>query len=110
MLIAVGIALYFALAAEPARGVLSGAFGINLLALATCKGRATTLQVVIAAPLLITFGVGWANIAPLNKASAVLKYHYYGPIEGRIVAIDRSAFEALRLTLDWLVLGWLSPE
>ena len=110
MLFAVGIALYFALAAEPVRGVLLGAFGINLLALAMCKGRATTLQVVVAAPLLITFGVGWANIAPLNKASAVLKYHYYGPIEGRIFAIDRSASAALRLTLDRVVLRRLSPE
>ena len=59
VLFAVGIALYFALAAEPAGGgVLLGDFGINLLALAMCKGRATTLQVVVAAPLLITFGVG----------------------------------------------------
>ena len=110
VLFAVGIALYFALAAEPARGVLLGAFGINLLALTMCKGQATTIQVVVAAPLLITFRIGWANIAALNKASAVLKYLYYGPIECRIVAIDRSASEALRLTLDRVVLRRLSPE
>ena len=40
----------------------------------------------------------------------VLKYHYYGPIEGRVVAIDRSASEALRLTPDRVAPRRLSPE
>ena len=53
--------------------------------------------------------VGWANIAALYKTAAVLKYHYYGPIEGRIVKVDRSASDALRLTLDRVVLRQLVP-
>jgi len=32
--------------------------------------------------------------------STVLKYRYYGPIEGRVIGIDKSAFGAMRLTLD----------
>jgi competence protein ComEC len=38
-----------------------------------------------------------------------LKYHYYGPIEWRIVEVDRSASDALRLTLDRVVLRQLAP-
>ena len=30
----------------------------------------------------------------------VLEGRYYGPIEGRVIAIDRSASDAVRLTLD----------
>ena len=42
-------------------------------------------------------------------AAPVLEYRYYGPIEGRIVEIDRSASGALRLTLDRPRLARLSP-
>ena len=62
------------------------------------------LKIAIAAPLRVVLGVGWVNIAALYKTAAVLNYQYYGPIEGRIVKVDRSASDALRLTLDRVVL------
>ena len=34
---------------------------------------------------------------------------YYGPVQGRIIDIDRSQSDALRLTLDQVVLSDLSP-
>ena len=34
------------------------------------------------------------------EAAPVLAHSYYGPVEGRVVAIDRSAGDAVRLTLD----------
>ena len=40
----------------------------------------------------------------------VLGFRYYGPIEGRIVAIDRSGSDHLRLTLDQLRLDRVAPE
>jgi competence protein ComEC len=43
-------------------------------------------------------------------AGPVLDFRYYGPVEGRIVGIDRSASDALRLTLDRVRLDDVSPE
>jgi competence protein ComEC len=40
----------------------------------------------------------------------VLSFRYYGPIEGRVVGIDRSASDALRLTLDQVFLNRISPD
>ena len=43
-------------------------------------------------------------------AGPVLSFRYYGPIEGRVVAIDRSASEALRITLEEVRLSRVAPE
>jgi len=107
---AVSIGVYFGLASEPSPVLLLGGIGLNLLALYMCKNWDSAYKMAIAAPLLVIFGVGWANVSALYKASAVLKYHYYGPIEGRIVGVDRSASDALRLTLDRVVLRRLAPK
>ncbi|MGJ8545186.1 MAG: ComEC/Rec2 family competence protein [Sulfitobacter sp.] len=42
-------------------------------------------------------------------AGPSLSWRYYGPIEGRIIAIDRSQSGALRLTLDQVALARVSP-
>ena len=38
-----------------------------------------------------------------------LEFRYYGPIEGRVVALDRSASDAMRVTLDNVVLRDTDP-
>ena len=40
----------------------------------------------------------------------MLDFRYYGPIEGRIVGIDRSGSDALRLTLDRVRLDRVAPD
>ncbi|NQZ73869.1 MAG: ComEC/Rec2 family competence protein, partial [Dinoroseobacter sp.] len=49
-----------------------------------------------------------------DVAAPVLSFRYYGPIEGRIVAIDRSRSGAMRLTLDQIgledVSSWRTPD
>src|SRR5690606_20181433 len=40
----------------------------------------------------------------------VLGWHRYGPVEGRIVEVDRSVSDAVRLTLDRVVLPGLDPD
>jgi competence protein ComEC len=42
--------------------------------------------------------------------SPVLDWRYYGPIQGRVVQVDRSSSDALRLTLDRVVLHDTAPE
>ncbi len=106
----IGIGLYFGLPAEPAPenwawlgaamaclGALAVALPVNLRPLAT-------------ACLIIGLGVALAGWRTHMVAAPVLDYRYYGPIEGRIVKVDRSASGALRLTLDRPRLERLSPS
>jgi competence protein ComEC len=67
------------------------------------------------APLLIGLalacaGAGLAGLRTWAVAAPVLEFRYYGPIQGRIVGIDRSQSDAVRLTLDRVVLEDLSPD
>ncbi|MGP3699126.1 ComEC/Rec2 family competence protein [Rhodobacter sp. NSM] len=43
-------------------------------------------------------------------AAPILGLHYYGAIEGRIAAIDRSRSDAMRLTLDRVVIERTDPD
>ena len=54
---------------------------------------------------------GWvaAGIRAHSLDAPMLTFRYYGPVEGRIVEIDRSQSDALRLTLDQVVLQEVSP-
>src|SRR5699024_8793729 len=40
----------------------------------------------------------------------VLSFRYYGAVEGRVIEIDRSARDRMRLTLDHVVLAGMSPD
>jgi len=43
-------------------------------------------------------------------AAPVLDFRYYGPVEGRVIGIDRSQGDDLRVTLDRVVLDRMSPQ
>ena len=49
---------------------------------------------------LIAGGFVLAGARSHMVAEPVLSWRYYGPVEGRVVAMDRSASDALRVTLD----------
>jgi competence protein ComEC len=105
---ACGIGLYFALPAEPSRAVW-WALGLSLAA-----GVIAAATVARNAPLLIALlaalaGVGIAGMRTAQVAEPVLPFRYYGPIEGRIVVIDRSQSDRPRLTLDRVVLADVAP-
>jgi competence protein ComEC len=55
---------------------------------------------------------GWlaAGVRAHSVAAPMLDFRYYGPVEGRIVGIDRSQSDALRLTLDQVVLREVPPD
>jgi len=95
-----GVGLYFGLMVEPdiklyigmaVFGVVSGLVGIRASESGAVFGRTI---------LLIATGFCLSGYRAHNVAASVLPYRYYGPIEGRVVAIDRSASDAVRLTLD----------
>ncbi|MEM9581181.1 MAG: ComEC/Rec2 family competence protein, partial [Pseudomonadota bacterium] len=58
--------------------------------------------------VLFALGFGAAGLRSHSKIAPVLKYRTYGPVEGRVVGLDRSASGALRVTLDHARLGRMS--
>jgi competence protein ComEC len=55
-------------------------------------------------------GFAVAGLRAHVVAEPVLGWRYYGPVEGRIVAMDRSSSDALRLTLDRVRLPMSRPQ
>ncbi|EIE52278.1 ComEC/Rec2 family protein [Citreicella sp. 357] len=105
-----GIGLYFLMGSEPLTWGLSLAalFGGGLLALSRRLGVGhAPLAVAIG---LLACGVALAGARAHLIAAPQLWFRYYGPIEGRVVKIDRSASDALRLTLDRVVLSRMAPD
>ena len=59
---------------------------------------------------MMAIGVTLAGWQAHCVAEPVLSYRYYGPVEGRLVGVDRSASDALRLTLDHVRLDRVPPH
>ena len=101
----VGIGGYFALAFEPEglfwAGVVAAMALLGLLA----RRLPEDFRPLALAALLVLAGGALAAMRAHMVSAPVLGFRYYGPIEGRVVKIDRSASDALRLTLDHVVLA-----
>jgi competence protein ComEC len=74
------------------------------------SGRRETLGPLGLTLALVAGGAMATGLRAHMVAGPVLDFRYYGPVEGRIVGIDRSASDALRLTLDRVRLDDVSPE
>jgi len=109
VLLGLGVALYFGLPGEP------GVQGYVLAAVALGGGTALALwQREVFGPLgvalaLVALGVLVSGLRAHHVAGPVLDFRYYGAIEGRVVGVDRSAADALRLTLDRVRLEDMDP-
>ncbi|MGL4238708.1 MAG: ComEC/Rec2 family competence protein [Tabrizicola sp.] len=110
VLIGCGIGLWFSVAVEPG----PGSYALAVLVLAGTAAFAARGP-ELARPLALAVAAvaaGWiaAGIRAHSVAAPMLDFRYYGPVEGRIVDIDRSQSDALRLTLDRVVLREVSPD
>lgn len=110
VLFGLGVGTYFALSAEPGRGTWAGVAGAALLAAILARWRRESLGPLATALLLLALGFCAAGLRTQLVAGPVLEFRYYGPIEGRLIAVDRSASDVLRLTLDRVVLARTAPE
>ena len=109
VLFALGVGAYFALPAEPPAWAFLAA-GAGAAALGATAGRwGWHLAPLAWALALAAAGFGAAGLRAHLVAAPVLDYRYYGAVEGRVRAIDRSASDALRLTLDEVVLERTDP-
>lgn len=105
-----GIGLYFALPVEPGPWAWAAVGLAGALALISLRAVPLAAAPLALAVALMAGGAALAGWRAAQVAAPVLGFRYHGPIEGRIVGIDRSSSDALRLTLDRVVLEDLAPD
>ncbi|WP_299023663.1 ComEC/Rec2 family competence protein [uncultured Sulfitobacter sp.] len=108
--LAAGIGWYFHLAWEPSALVLGLIAGGALLCALLARALPESLRPFAVAIVLVAAGFLLASARAHSVAGPVLDFRYYGAVEGRIVAIDRSQSDALRLTLDRVKLDRVPPS
>lgn len=108
--LAIGIGGYFALSQEPGVVLLAGLGGAACGLFIMARLVSVAYAPLVIAVILVLAGGGLAKFRADSMAAPVLTFRYYGPIEGRVVNIDRSASDAIRLTLDRVVLARMAPD
>ncbi len=108
--LAVGIGLYFSLRFEPALAHLAALAGGAVLVLVLSRFLGEAFSPLAIALTLVATGFLLAAHRAHDMSGPVMGWRYYGPIEGRVVNLDRSGSDALRITLDEVALENLRPE
>ncbi len=103
--LAIGIGLYFGLRFEPHWPLYAGLAGLALVLIGLCRVLPPGWRALAIGGVLVAAGFFLAGARAHMMAEPVLSWRYYGPVEGRVVAMDRSASDALRLTLDRVRVG-----
>ena len=110
VMLACGIGLYFSFTFELAHPTYTALFVIFIMSSGVALRGGLLVQVCAGAVALIVLGVLLAGLRAHAVAGPVLGFRYYGPVEGRIIAMDRSGSDALRLLLDQVVLADTAPQ
>lgn len=107
----IGIGVYFSLRWEPSGAMMWAALGGGLICfLVAMRFWSLAVSVPLVAMALVLSGFFMAAWRANDVAAPVLGWRYYGVIEGRVVAMDRSASDALRITLDQVHLDRISQK
>ncbi len=107
---ALGIGGYFTLKFEPETAHYIAMLVVLALAAALWRWAGFLWRPFLAALVAVTIGFLLAGTRAHIVAEPILGFRYYGPIEGRIVAIDRSHSDKVRLTLDRVYLARVAPD
>lgn len=105
-----GIGTYFLLRFDPPVAQLWLFAAIAASGAVIARGREIDFAAVIWCATLIVTGFTMAGVRTQSVAEPVLAFRYYGPIEGRVVGLDRSASGAVRVTLTEVVLENVAPS
>ncbi len=103
--IGTGIGLYFGLRFEPDLTFYFAVAIIAIAALLALRFVGSQRGWVLLAMALVSTGFLDAGLRAHSIGAPVLHGRYYGPVQGRIVAIDRSASDQIRLVLDQVILA-----
>ena len=108
--LSIGIGLWFTLTLEP--GPLFYAFAAASVAGLTVLARfgPWLTRPLIMALACVAVGALACGARVWVVTSPMLAVPYYGPVQGRIIDIDRSQSDAIRLTLDQVQLSDVAPE
>lgn len=116
-----GIGGWLLLPFHPAGGLYAAVWAVTLFTVVIVtifRRRAVTDQqwqlvglgrMLVFITMAMSAGFSLAGIRSALVAAPVLGFRYYGPIEGRVVGIDRSGNDRMRVTLDGVVLRNFSP-
>jgi competence protein ComEC len=107
--VGIGIAIWFALPWEPQMPFYLATAMLALAAGAAALRGPETWRPLAAAGFALAIGIIAAGWRAHDIRAPMLEFRYYGPIEGRLVEVDRSQSDALRLTLDQVVLSDVAP-
>ncbi|PWR03027.1 competence protein [Meridianimarinicoccus roseus] len=105
-----GIGLFFALRWEPGPATFALVLGVALSAFVGARRLPETVGPAALGLALVAAGFTLAGLRAHLVAAPVLEYRYYGPIEGRVVAVDRSISDKPRVTLDRVILLRVAPD
>lgn len=107
--LAMGIGGFFVLRFEPSGMMLGAAAALAGALWLLGRQMDEAFRPIPFALVLMLAGALLAAVRAHVVAGPVLGWRYYGPVEGRVVALDRSGSDAVRVTLDRVVIGRVSP-
>lgn len=105
-----GIGLWFALPWEPGAGFYLAALAVLTVAAALRLWGPELLHPVFVILGCLAAGPLACGLRLHLVAAPVLEAEYWGPVQGRVIEVDRSQSDALRLTLDRVVLEDMAPD
>ncbi|MHA7851717.1 ComEC/Rec2 family competence protein [Roseovarius sp.] len=108
--LAAGAGGYFALTVEPDARDYAVLGAVALLVAVGARWIEAVWMPLGWAVMLMAVGLCVAATRAHQVEGPVLGWRYYGPVEGRIVSIDRSGSDAIRLTLDRVTLRDVPPR
>lgn len=109
VLFGLGIALYFALPAEPPGAVLAGLGVVLVLLAAGLWPAGQALRAGLVLLLLPGVGLEVAALRARTVAAPVLAYPVVATVSGRVVGLDRSASDRPRVLLDRVAVYGMEP-
>ncbi|EBA17987.1 competence protein [Roseobacter sp. SK209-2-6] len=107
--LALGIGLFFSSKSDPSQ-ILAIGLGLLILPLVFLAKGDAVWRLLPLAVALILLGFCCSALRSYWVAAPVLEGRYYGPVEGRLVSIDRSGSDRLRLVLEEVFLPGVDRE
>lgn len=109
VVLAIGIGAWFSLPSDPAPALVGAVAALALAALALRLRGGEGWHLPALAVLWLALGFLAAEARAWRLDAPRLEWRTYGPVQGRVVMIDRSQADQPRLTLDRVVLSDLAP-